>query len=111
MNYALTNTLVRLAGSATGPFGKFSTWLSDINKSMVVIGPAVAGICIAICVVLIAISNDRDTGRHFKKIIVILLAAACLANVTLLIEWAGNLVQYFFSYSSCINTYPTYCFF
>lgn len=98
MKYVLSNTLVKLAGSGTGVFDKFQGWLDEVNKSMVKIGPAVAGISIAIAVLVICLSSDiRQTREQVKKIITIVIAVSLLANITLLLSWGSNIVQYFFS--------------
>ena len=97
MKYALTNALVKLAGSGTGVFDKFQSWLDEVNKHMVKIGPAVAGISIAIAVLYICLSSDtRQTKEQVKKIITIVIAVSLLANITLLLQWGSGVVSYFF---------------
>lgn len=96
MKYALSNTLVKLA-TATGPFAKFESWLKDVNTHMIKIGPAIAGISIAICVLMLCISDQRESKAYIKKIVTITIAVSLLANITLLLQWGSNVVQYFFA--------------
>lgn len=96
MKYALMNTLVKLDGS-TQPFSKFNGWLTEVNSYMSKIGPAVAGIAIAICVLMICLSDQRGTKEYIKKIVIITIAVSLLANITLLLAWGSNVVKYFFS--------------
>lgn len=87
-------TRVQLA-TGTEPFDKFSKWLDEINVYMGKIGPAVAGIAIAIAVLYICLGDERKVKENFKKIIVAVIAVSLLSNVTNLLSWGSSIVQYF----------------